>query len=346
MEKYRLPLLLLWLTTVFVMNVINAAEGVEEDEQLKNLTNKVLEEIPFNENSTTVKILVIKGNLISLSDKDGLALTSYPTLVELYLDSNQVTVIPANYFSVLPKLRVLSLARNNISSLDPEAFSGLNDLTALDLSCNLLTSLPAQTFKGLKSLKTLNLRGNPWNCSCALLRPIGEINAANVTIEEPTVKCASPAEQAGKSLLEATALCSSSPTSTQQPSIPGHSQTSSTVLMTTLSSSQNNSLNKDQTPILGNTWKFTSSIIALGLTTSMLILCAIKGPSWYKLFHNYRHRLLREDEREDGTVPSFFSEAGAYPAHQTFTFTQNRQTEEEDVDQDGYFEDSYIKSEE
>lgn len=58
---------------------------------------------------------MIEGNLITLNDTDQQALASYPSLVELHLDANWITAIPAKYFSVVPNLRVLSLARNNIS---------------------------------------------------------------------------------------------------------------------------------------------------------------------------------------------------------------------------------------
>ena len=149
--------------------------------------------------------------------------------------------------------------------------------------------------------------------------------------------------QAGKDLLEAAAVCYPSPSltintdrTTQQP------WTASTTLKTTLSSKQNHN---DQTPVLNNTWKFTACVVALALTTSMLIVCAIKGPSWYKLFHNYRHRRLDpQEDDEDNIASTVFSEMGRYHNHQTFTFEpENGQGEE---DEDGYFEDPYIKREE
>lgn len=84
-------------------------------QMLKNLTNNHLDSIPRNENNASVTNLVIEENLITLTDKDQLALAGYPTLLELHLDNNQVTAIPAKYFSVLPNLTVLSLSRNNIS---------------------------------------------------------------------------------------------------------------------------------------------------------------------------------------------------------------------------------------
>lgn len=101
----------------------------------------------------------------------------------------------------------------------------------------------------------------------------------------------------------------------------------------------------DPTPALGNTWKFTASVAILAVAISMLIVCAIKGPSWYKLFHNYRHRQLQQEveEGDEDFVSTEFSATGRHPTHQTFSFEpMNRQIDEEQE----YFEDPYIRREE
>lgn len=101
----------------------------------------------------------------------------------------------------------------------------------------------------------------------------------------------------------------------------------------------------DPTPALGNTWKFTASVAILALATSMLIVCAVKGPSWYKLFHNYRHRQLQQEveEGDEDFVSTEFSATGRHQTHQTFSFEpMNRQIDEEQE----YFEDPYIRREE
>uniref|UniRef100_UPI0037E85E91 leucine-rich repeat-containing protein 19-like n=1 Tax=Semicossyphus pulcher TaxID=241346 RepID=UPI0037E85E91 len=358
MERCWQPVLLLWLTTVVAINILGSnAAVVDETKLVKQVKKQLPQVIPFRGNSSSVTKLVIEGSLISLNKADRLALASYPALVELHLDGNRVTHIPAKYFSVVPHLKVLSLSKNNISSLDPESFSGLDFLTELDLSNNLLTSLQTQLFRGLKNLQLLNLQGNPWNCSCPLLSTIKEIKTAGVTIGSaggPRVICASPEKQAGRDLLEATAACYSSPPptfSTAPQKLPTplsvkKSWASSTMLKTTLSQAHN--INEGPTTASGNTWKFTACIAALGLCTCMLIVCAIKGPSLYKLFHNYRHRRLTcTEEEEDGVVSTVFSKTGRYLHHQTFTFErENRQIEEAEEEEDGYFEDPYIKREE
>ncbi|KAM6971643.1 leucine-rich repeat-containing protein 19-like [Tautogolabrus adspersus] len=319
---------------------------------MKKLTNNLLQVIPGSGNSSTVTKLLIEGGLITLNETDRLALASYPALEELHLVGNRVTSIPAKYFSVVPHLKVLSLSGNKISSLDAECFSGLDVLTELDLSNNLLTSLHSQLFRELNDLQVLNLQGNPWNCSCPLLSTIQEVKTAGVSIGYnggAQVLCASPEKQAGRDLLEAIAACYPSPTNTfttdpQKPPTPASvrkSWGSSTMLKT---KSDQNNINKGPTPASGNTWKFTACVATLALCTCVIILCAIKGPSWYKLFHNYRHQRLHCTEEEEGdNVSTVFSKTGRYLNQQTFTFErENRQMELEE-EEDGYFEDPYIK---
>ncbi|KAI4806757.1 hypothetical protein KUCAC02_017556 [Chaenocephalus aceratus] len=155
MEVCWKPLLLLFFTAVVTVNILGChAEVVEENTQVKNLTNQLLKVIPRSNNTSSVTTLLLEGNLLSLNEAEQRS-------PELRLDGNLVGSIPAKYFSVVPLLRVLSLSRNNISSLDPEALSGLDVLTELDLSHNLLTSLPTQQIQ-LENIQVLNLQGNPW----------------------------------------------------------------------------------------------------------------------------------------------------------------------------------------
>uniref|UniRef100_A0A673Z5B3 Uncharacterized protein n=1 Tax=Salmo trutta TaxID=8032 RepID=A0A673Z5B3_SALTR len=70
--------------------------------------------------------------------------------------------------------------------------------------------------------------------------------------------------------------------------------------------------NGSRVPAVGNTWKFLLGVIAIALTTSMLIVCAVKSPSWYKLLFNYRHQRLRDEEDEDGYIEDRYIETGVY----------------------------------
>lgn len=98
---------------------------------------------------------------------------------------------------------------------------------------------------------------------------------------------------------------------------------------------------------MGNTWKFLVGVLVIALSTSILIVCAVKSPSWYKLLFNYRHQRLREDDE-----PNLFITAGRYSSYsldtqQTDTSAYELETgmeerEEEEEDDDGYIEDRYI----
>ncbi|XP_068199719.1 leucine-rich repeat-containing protein 3B-like isoform X2 [Antennarius striatus] len=205
MKRHKEPSLLLWVAAVVATNTLGS-NASQDDTLVKTFNNKSLQVIPHSDNCSTVTKLVIGVNQITLNEADRLALASYPQLVELHLDSNLVTTIPAKYFTVVPRLTVLSLSRNTISSLDPECFSGLDVLTELDLSHNLLTSLHTHLFRRLSTLQVLNLQENPWNCSCPLLSS-EEVKASSVSTGKPQVTCASLESQSGKDLMRATAVC-------------------------------------------------------------------------------------------------------------------------------------------
>ncbi|XP_061661507.1 leucine-rich repeat-containing protein 19-like [Syngnathoides biaculeatus] len=336
---------LLWLVS-FVTIYPKNNDAVEHN-HVQNLTDNSLKTIPPSISNSSVTSLVIERNQITLTSQDRQSLASYPQLVDLRLDGNQVTQIPARYLSVVPHLSVLSLSRNQISSLQPDSFYGLNDLKVLNLSQNLLTSLPAKLFSELNNLQKVDLEDNPWNCSCQLLSVIREIKAAGVTNVGSNTKCASPEQQAGMHLFEALAKCDpiSPPSSKVYPQNPpsgttGYSQQPHVPKMMLTTSPDN----RDQKPASGNTWRFAAYVAALALTTSVVIVCAIKGPSLYRLFHNYRHRRLRQDENQEApAASSIYSETGRYMNHQTFTFEHHAADGEEDVQ---YFEDPYIKTEE
>uniref|UniRef100_A0A673AJB5 LRRCT domain-containing protein n=1 Tax=Sphaeramia orbicularis TaxID=375764 RepID=A0A673AJB5_9TELE len=317
MDRCQNRLLVLSLTAVIALNTLgNNAEIVEQ--HVTNLTSKLLRVIPPRENKSSVTKLILERNLISLSESDRSALATYSNLTDLHLDENLVIDIGAKYFSVVPHLRVLSLSWNNISSLDPEAFSGLDDLRKLDLSHNLLTNLPVVLLQGLKHLQVLNLQENPWNCLCELLQSIRDVKEAGISFAAPHATCASPEELTGTHLLEATSMCFQSNTDSPKPPL------TSTMPRPALTSNQSSNNSRDQTPtpVLGNTWKFTACVAALALTTSILIVCAVKGPSWYKILYNYRHhRLHQADEGDDGekVASTAFSQ---HWHHQTYSLNE------------------------
>lgn len=97
----------------------------------------------------------------------------------------------------------------------------------------------------------------------------------------------------------------------------------------------------------GNSWKFTASVLALALTTTILIVCAIKGPSLYRLYHDYRHQRLGEDfeDEEDNVASTDFPRFQL--SHKTFSFTQDSwQVDGEEDEEEVYFEDPYVRRDE
>ncbi|XP_029698938.1 leucine-rich repeat-containing protein 19-like isoform X1 [Takifugu rubripes] len=324
----------LWFTVVVLVNTPanNAADT-------RNLETNTVQALTSAGNSTATK-MVLEGGLITLGEDDRQALATYPGLEELHLDGNMVAHVPAQYFSVVPQLRVLSLSRNKISSLNPESFSGLDLLTQLDLSNNLLTNIHTQLFKQLLKIQVLRLKGNPWNCSCPLLKTVG----AEEHADGSNFTCAFLKSQEVREFMRVASVCDSltqrrSKRDEMQPVTVGFPQSSRSSPPTT---DRDNS--EEQTPVVSNTWKFTTCVATLALCTLTVVLCAIKGPSWYKVFHNYRHQRLQQEEDND-VFSIGFTKTSRSTTNQTFTFQpQNRQMDEE-MEEDGYFEDLLMERE-
>ena len=97
------------------------------------------------------------------------SLTTLPTgiltgldLVELHLENNSISALPADLFQPLDDtFQFLWLHNNSLTALDEDIFDGLSGLLFLILSNNDLTALPANLFADLDdSLSLLALNGN------------------------------------------------------------------------------------------------------------------------------------------------------------------------------------------
>ncbi|KAM9519319.1 leucine-rich repeat-containing protein 19-like [Salvelinus alpinus] len=350
-----------------------------EDQLAANCSNKTLQFIPSNYSQTITK-LILSNNLIELSSADEAALRNYSNLIELHLDGNRLTDLPGKLFEAMSKLEVLNLSHNNISRVEPKALAGLVNLRELDLSYNRLQSLPLHLLDDLKKLsvlrlggntlrdldisvernplKVLDLKENPWNCSCVFLNRIKSITDSKDQIRVSDATCASPEDLSGRGIMDNGTSCFSGssstttlpPPTTQSTTKPNSAQTTTHSVLLAVTTNANLVLTGvdrgSGVPVVGNTWKFLLGVVAIALTTSMLLVCAVKSPSWYKLLFNYRHQRLRDEEDADVYTTGRYS-TFSLDTEQTETSAHelDHGLDELDNEEDGYIEDRYIETE-
>ncbi|XP_039517518.1 leucine-rich repeat-containing protein 19-like [Pimephales promelas] len=269
-------------------------------------------------------VVLMSSHVIALQvDMNNASLTSIPAgkpanLTELILSQNSLTMSDSD-IEILrgyPGIRVLDLSYNHIQSLPEGAFASLMLLETLKLRGNELKTLHKDIFNGLIKLKSLDLEENPWNCSCSLTSLIKHLNESGVSTGRELF-CYSPQKTA---VLDGNSLCLN-----QVPT----ARTTLAVLTTEQSSS------KGLVKHTGShSWKFLLGVVALTLSTAIIVVCAVKSPSWYKLLFNYRHQRLREDA-EPGELGGRFS---------TFSLdTQQTEGSAQELEDDGFIEDGYIE---
>uniref|UniRef100_A0A671M5X9 Leucine rich repeat containing 19 n=1 Tax=Sinocyclocheilus anshuiensis TaxID=1608454 RepID=A0A671M5X9_9TELE len=246
-----------------------------------------------------------------------------PTNITRWILSNNSLVMSASDINTLQKYRritVLDLSYNLIQMLPPRAFDKLTNLEILKLRGNSLQTLDINIFKGLTKLRSLDLKDNPWNCSCSLTSLIKELNDSGVLIgENECLSCFLFSDTVYKS--------TPAPAPTTEPNNSSHVNGSSKGKHTR-----------------SHSWKFLLGVVALTLSTSMLIVCAVKSPSWYKLLFNYRHQRLREDVEHNVFNTGRFSNF-SLDTEQTDTSAQELDTGlslQPFEDDDGFIEDGYI----
>ncbi|XP_078449077.1 slit homolog 2 protein-like isoform X1 [Lampetra planeri] len=143
-------------------------------------------------------------------------------LTEIYLDGNQLTMVPRELAN-FKNLKLIDLSNNRISTIANFSFANMSQLSTLILSFNRLRCVPQKAFMGLKSLRVLSLHGNdismvpdgafgdltslshlalganPLYCDCAL-RWLSDW--VKVGYKEPGIaQCIGPSEMEGKLLL-------------------------------------------------------------------------------------------------------------------------------------------------
>ena len=168
--------------------------------------------VPINI-SISCTILDLSGNIFPSLGPDNFH--SLSQLMELYLNSSNITEIKKGVFRELSYLRKLDLSNNGISILNSGIFIGLSRLLSLDLSLNSLHVVVEGTFKdfdrlnnldlaenklenisksdieSMHGIKSLQLSKNPWSCDCEFLetfKPFTTKNAKHIK-DYTEIKC-------------------------------------------------------------------------------------------------------------------------------------------------------------
>lgn len=114
-------------------------------------------------------------------------------------------MINKHAISNMPLLRTLEIAENtHLIYIDRDAFVNLPQLQYFRLQSNNLTALERNVIDTLPALKEMSLYGNPFVCDCNVnwLREEMKTGSRNLTFTEAeNVKCKSPAQLAGSSLM-------------------------------------------------------------------------------------------------------------------------------------------------
>ncbi|NXI24368.1 NEPN protein, partial [Sterrhoptilus dennistouni] len=144
-------------------------------------------------------------------------------LKHLFLDNNAVSTFEAGALQQCTQLSNLALEQNLLSSIPLRQVNlrTANTLARLDLKGNDIEDVGEQELKDLKQLQVLNLRnnkisvldrkvleylprlrhlyldGNPWNCTCDLLRTRRALVAKGTDVRGG--QCAAPAQSRGES---------------------------------------------------------------------------------------------------------------------------------------------------
>lgn len=128
-------------------------------------------------NETNIETLDLSFCNISVIDMSRAEST---TLQRIYLNHNQIKMLPREFLARHPNLTEVDLSWNLLQEL-PEGFLQHSDIIEkLDLQGNQLQFLPSSVLQK-PNLQSLELDGNPWDCSCLLLEGLEDGMKANRT---------------------------------------------------------------------------------------------------------------------------------------------------------------------
>ncbi|XP_052450949.1 platelet glycoprotein Ib alpha chain [Carassius gibelio] len=115
-----------------------------------------------------LSVLRLSGNM--LTGLGGLVFRCAPSLMEIYLDRNQIRSLHDGTFSDLPRLEVINLSQNKLPVLPPRLLERVSSsgLKTFDLENNSVSLMPDGFFSSKPELPYVYLTHNPWLCSCAV----------------------------------------------------------------------------------------------------------------------------------------------------------------------------------
>ncbi|NXX10983.1 NEPN protein, partial [Podargus strigoides] len=147
-----------------------------------------------------LKHLFLDNNAVSMFEAG--ALQQCAQLSNLALEQNLLISIPLRQVNLRVNLRTDTLARldlkgNDIEDVGEQELKDLKQLQVLNLRNNKISALDRKVLKYLPRLRHLYLDGNPWNCTCDLLRTRRALVAKGTDVRGG--QCATPAESRGES---------------------------------------------------------------------------------------------------------------------------------------------------
>ncbi|NXJ63813.1 NEPN protein, partial [Rostratula benghalensis] len=149
-----------------------------------------------------LKHLFLDNNAVSMFEAG--ALQECVQLSNLALEQNLLISIPLRQLCVvLFSLRLpdtlarLDLKGNDIEDVGEQELKDLKQLQVLNLRNNKISALDRKVLEYLPRLRHLYLDGNPWNCTCDLLRTRRALVAKGTDVRGG--QCAAPAESRGES---------------------------------------------------------------------------------------------------------------------------------------------------
>ncbi|XP_017468504.1 PREDICTED: protein slit isoform X2 [Rhagoletis zephyria] len=124
-----------------------------------------LKEIPRGIPAETSE-LYLESNEITMIHLD--RIRHLKSLTRLDLSNNQITFLSNYTFANLTNLSTLIISYNNLQCLQRYALAGLQNLRVLSLHGNRISMLPEGSFEDMKSLTHIALGSNPLYCDCSL----------------------------------------------------------------------------------------------------------------------------------------------------------------------------------